>query len=153
MRDMSRPSGGPSRHAARASALRILYTLEVGRSLREDVIRESTEAHGLDETGAAFARELVLAVDEHRERIDDRIARHSEGFPPDRQTVVDKNILRLAVAEWGAPFSDATPAILVTEALELAKTYSTPEASRFIHGVLGGILAGEPTERRSRPHA
>ncbi|MFM7320356.1 MAG: transcription antitermination protein NusB [Armatimonadota bacterium] len=150
---MSRPSVATSRHAARASALRILYTLEVGRSLREDVIRESTEAHGLDEEGIEFARALVLTVDDHRDWIDDRIARHAAGYPPDRHTVVDKNILRLAVAELGAPFSDATPAILVSEALALAKTYSTPEAARFIHGVLGGILDSSQNERPLRSHA
>jgi len=153
MRGMSRPPGATTRHAARASALRILYTLEVGRSLRDDVIRDSTQAHGLDDDASAFARALVLAVDDHRDQIDERIAHHADGYPPDRQTVVDKNILRMVVAEHGAPFSDATPAILVSEALELAKTYSTPQAARFIHGVLGGILESDSTERPRRPNA
>jgi len=146
---MSRPQPTSSRRAARECALRILYTLEVGRSLRDDVVRETVDAAGLEAEAARFAEALALAVDENRDPIDYVIARHAHGYPPERQTVVDRTLLRMAIAESQSSFSDASPAVIVTEAVEMAKKYSTPEASRFIHGVLGGAL-NAPPERDDR---
>jgi len=141
---MSRTRNTTSRRAARECALRILYTLEVGRSLREDVIRETIESAQLESETAEFATKLVMAVDNHHDTVDAVIAKHAHGYPPDRQTVVDRNLLRMALAESLFQCSDASPAVLVTEAVELAKKYSTPEAARFIHGVLGGALNAVP---------
>jgi N utilization substance protein B len=152
---MPRTQPTSSRRAARECALRILYSLDVGRSLRDDVVRETIEAAGLEPDAADFAQRLALAVDDNRDAIDEVIFRHAHGYPPERQTVVDRTLLRLAIAESQSPFSDASPAVIVTEAVEMAKKYSTPEASRFIHGVLGGAL-NAPPERHSakgRHHA
>ncbi|MFY7953696.1 MAG: transcription antitermination factor NusB [Armatimonadaceae bacterium] len=150
---MPRTHPSSSRRAARECALRILYTLEVGRSLRDDVVRETVDAAGLEPEAAQFAQALALAVDQNRDPIDAIIARHAHGYPPERQTVVDRTLLRMAIAENESPFSDASPAVIVTEAVEMAKKYSTPEASRFIHGVLGGALNAPPEpDNRRRPH-
>lgn len=151
---MAKHTAPTPRRAARETALRILYTLEVGRALRDEVIQETIAANGLDGDTADFARALVLAVGDRTDDLDETIAQHAIGYPPERQTVVDRAILRMTLAEWTGQLSDATPSILVTEAVEIAKKYSTPEAARFIHGVLGGALARTaPTPSQETPVA
>ena len=146
-----------SRRAARETALRVLYTLAVGKPPLEEALEETIAAHSLDEDAAAFTRTLVKAVVENRVTLDRAIRSHAIGYPPERQTIVDRAILQLATAEATLSVSDAGPAVIATEAVELAKKYSTPEAARFVHGVLGALLAQSaapapaPSESQSAP--
>jgi transcription antitermination protein NusB len=131
-----------SRRAAREVALRVLYTHEVGHAPIEEILEETITAHTLEDAIADFARQLVTGTYEHRKDLDAQITAHAAGYTLDRQTVVDKNILRLAAAEILYSLSDAPIPVVVNEAIELAKKYSTDEAIKFINGVLGGILNG-----------
>jgi N utilization substance protein B len=82
---------------------------------------------------------LVEGVSEHRERIDDLIAQHAEGWTLQRMPAVDRAVLRLGLYEL--LFADDVPdAVAIDEAVELAKTLSTDESPRFVNGVLGRVL-------------
>ncbi len=129
-----------SRRAARESALRVLYTVDVGKNPVEEVLTETLEAHDLDEKTAGFARILVAGTLRNQNEIDIELDRIATGFPTDRQTAVDRNILRLAAAEILFSVSDAPPGAVVNEAVELAKKYSTAESGRFVNGVLGTLV-------------
>jgi transcription antitermination protein NusB len=129
-----------SRRAARESALRVLYTVDVGKNPVEEVLTETLEAHGLDEKSAEFTRILVAGTLRNQGEIDIELDRLATGFPTDRQTAVDRNILRLAAAEILFSVSDAPPGAVVNEAVELAKKYSTAESGRFVNGVLGTLV-------------
>ena len=85
-----------------------------------------------------FARPLVDGGRAHRAEVDPLIAGAAVGWPLDRMAVVDRLVLRLAVAELLDP--DGPPvAVVIDEAVELAKTYSTEESGRFVNGVLSTV--------------
>ena len=131
------------RHRAREAALQILYQWEVGRA---DVARAAETffdeqwpdaeppADGLRTFAAALARDTVTRLD----RIDPLIAETAERWRPERMAVIDRLILRMAVCEL---LRDAeTPhAVVINEALELARTFSTEESVKFINGMLDAI--------------
>jgi N utilization substance protein B len=138
-----------TRRAARETALRVLYTVDVGKQPLEEVLAETLEANELDEKGAEFARALVAGTLRNQKEIDVHLDRIAIGFPTERQTAVDRNILRLAAAEVLFHVSDAPPGAVVNEAVELAKKYSTTESGRFVNGVLGTLVReveGQPAE-------
>jgi N utilization substance protein B len=129
-----------SRRVAREMALRILYTVDVGKQPVDEVVSETLEANDLDERAAAFTRALVAGTLRNRKEIDAELDRLAVGFPTVRQTAVDRNILRLAAAEILFGVSDAPPGAVVNEAVELAKKYSTADSGRFVNGVLGTLV-------------
>ncbi len=85
---------------------------------------------------------LVEGVDEHASRIDELIDTHASGWSIDRLPDVDRAILRMAVYEllWA---DDVPDAVVIDEAVELAKTLSTDDSPAYVNGVLGAILAAE----------
>src|SRR3954453_3760903 len=85
---------------------------------------------------------LVEGVTEHSRRIDELIDRHASGWSLERLPDVDRAILRMAVFEllW---VDDVPDAVVIDEAVELAKALSTDDSPSFVNGVLGGILAAE----------
>jgi N utilization substance protein B len=130
------------RHRGREAALQILYQWEIGRT---DVARAADTFFGHqwkgDEPSAAlqtFATELAHDTVRRLETIDPLIAETAEHWRPERMAVIDRLILRMAVCELlekrGTP-----PAVIINEALELARTFSTEEAVKFINGMLDGI--------------
>jgi N utilization substance protein B len=129
-----------TRRVARETALRVLYTIDVGKQPVEDVLKETLEANDLDEKGVEFTRLLVVGTLRSQKEIDSQLDRIAVGFPTIRQTAVDRNILRLAAAEILFRVSDAPPGAVVNEAVELAKKYSTAESGRFVNGVLGTLV-------------
>lgn len=135
---MTRPSRPLSRHEARRRALDVLYEADV---LRRDLdgalerVRGGSRESELD----GFARELVAGVAEHRPEIDEIIGDHAKGWSVARMPIVDRNVLRLAVYElcYGG---DAPAAVVIDEAVELAKELSTEESPRYVNGVLSAVL-------------
>ncbi|MGH3977549.1 MAG: transcription antitermination factor NusB [Pseudonocardiaceae bacterium] len=87
-----------------------------------------------------YTVELVQGVVAHRERIDELITEHAEGWTLPRMPVVDRAVLRLGLFEllWADEVPDA---VAIDEAVELAKTLSTDDSPRFVNGVLGACLA------------
>ena len=128
------------RRAARERALQTLYTVEVGKQTPDEVFAEAEENSEWDEKAAEFVRRLVAATLRNQKEIDTTLDRLATGFPIERQTVVDRNILRMAAAEILYGASDAPPGAVVNEAVELAKKFSTGESGRFVNGVLGTLV-------------
>ena len=133
-------SSSASRRAARETTLRVLYTLELAHSPVDEVLAETIAANELNDDASAYAMALVQNIQERLPSLDVAILRHAIGYPPDKQTVVDRNILRLALAELLFPVAETPSGVIANEAVELAKKYSTPEAARFINGILGTAI-------------
>jgi len=89
----------------------------------------------------ALTAELVAGVGEHRERLDAAIAARAKGWTLDRMPVIDLNVLRIASFEL-AERPDVPVAVVLDEAVELAKRFSTDDSGRFVNGVLSA-LAGD----------
>jgi N utilization substance protein B len=120
------------RHQARERALGLLYEAE----LKGVPVAEVVAA--LPVAPDPFAAELVAATGTERAEADRLIAEASVGWPLERMAVVDRLVLRLAVAELLDPTGPPV-AVVLDEAVELAKTYSTEESGRFVNGVLATI--------------
>lgn len=123
------------RSHAREQALQVLFQSEVTDQTVSSIIVDGTWS---DETGEpdAFARALMAGVESHREVIDQRIAEISENWSLSRMSIVDRNILRIAVYEL---MYDETipPSVAINEAVELAKSYGDEDSSKFVNGILG----------------
>ncbi|MDH2908595.1 MAG: transcription antitermination factor NusB [Candidatus Eremiobacteraeota bacterium] len=122
----------------RERALQALYAIEVGGRDPAEALEEILGSGGASDD-RAFVRELVLGTLAGASDADQRIGPALQGWTLDRLAIVDRTILRLAVCE--AAQIDAPPrAVIMNEAVELAKRYSTPEAARFVNGVLSGVF-------------
>ncbi len=85
-----------------------------------------------------FAVALVDAAERHRDEADGLVSEASIGWPLDRMAVVDRLVMRLAVAELLEPHGPPV-AVVLDEAVELAKTYSTDESGGFVNGILSAV--------------
>lgn len=136
---MSRAPVKAERHAAREAALQMLYQWEVGGGDLGEVLSTYPALGGktLDEAGRQFAESLVRGTAVQLDRIDPLITAEAEHWRLERMAVIDRLILRLAVYEL---LDTATPrAVVIDEALELARTFSGDAAVRFINGVLDAV--------------
>ena len=117
----------------------MLFQADMGKQ-PPDVVRTTFWAQRPDVAEAArgFAEDLFRVASARLEEIDTIIARHTRHWKIDRMAAVDRNVLRGAVAEFlGYP---GTPrAIVINEALEIARRFSTPESVQFINGVLDSV--------------
>ena len=129
-----------TRHRARELALQWLYQWEVGGLDLDEVFRpdHQIELRPLDVERDRLAESLVRGTAAALPAIDPLIAEQARGWRIERMPIVDRLIVRLAVYELRAELE--TPhAVIINEALELAHTFSTDEAVKFINGVLDGI--------------
>jgi N utilization substance protein B len=114
--------------------------MEVGRPMVDEALLETIAAHKLDESAADFVQSVVRDVLANKLDLDATITRHASGYKARELTVVDRNIIRMAITEVRSDISDASQATIVVEAMELARKYSAEEATKFIHGVLGSVF-------------
>ncbi|MBN1092530.1 transcription antitermination factor NusB [Blastococcus sp. TML/M2B] len=129
-----------ARTKARKRAVDVLYEADVrGRDRR--ALLEERVADGNPPVPEHSIR-LVEGVIEHSTRIDELIDTHASGWSLDRLPDVDRAILRMAVFEllW---VDDVPDAVVIDEAVELAKTLSTDDSPAYVNGVLGAVLQAE----------
>ena len=129
-----------SRRKARECALQMLFAADVAEMPADAVVRSYWAELGesdLDVTARDFATRLALQTLSHLELLDERIRSRAEHWRISRMAVVDRNILRLAVYEF---LYEPTPrTVAINEALEIARRFSTYEATQFINGILDAI--------------
>jgi N utilization substance protein B len=121
-----------SRRAARERALGLCYELEV-RELSVDELLEQQPA-APDE----YAVQLVRGVEDHHDDVDALLRKFSEHWALERMPAVDRAVLRLGAFELGWE-RDLPTAVVISEAVELAKQYSTKDSGRFVNGLLSRI--------------
>lgn len=142
-RPASSRTGMEPRHRAREAAIQMLYQWEVGRASLPEVLQtfwlqEPTSPEPLAEEHRTFAAGLARGVVTEVGNIDPIIAEAAEHWRLERMNVLDRLILRLAVYEF--LHERETPArVVINEALELARTFSSDDAVRFINGILDAI--------------
>jgi N utilization substance protein B len=128
-----------ARRRARECALQMLFSYDVARPSTEELLEtywgEMAEAA---EEVRVFANELAVGTIMHLEEIDDRIRIRTEHWRIPRMAIVDRNLLRMAVYEF--LHQPSTPkTVAINEALEIARRFSTNEATQFINGILDAI--------------
>ncbi|MGH2786892.1 MAG: transcription antitermination factor NusB [Actinomycetota bacterium] len=148
------------RRAARRLALDVLYEAEIRDMLPrdawtvrseqgwvipaagdDDLMTEEPE-QGPPHEALGYGHDLVSGVQAHQADIDSLIARYADRWTIERMPVLDRNIVRIALYElvWGG---DVPVAVVINEAVELAKSLSTDDSGRFINGLLGRIVEQE----------
>jgi transcription antitermination protein NusB len=132
-----------SRHQAREAAVQMLYQWEVGKLSMVEVMQTYwmpglSADEPLTDDLRQFATQLTNGVAATVEQIDPMIAEAAQNWRLERMAVMDRIIMRLAVYEF--LHQPETPGrVIINEALELARTFSTEDAVRFINGILDGI--------------
>ena len=131
-----------TRREARERALSLLYEAEVKEVTPAALLRE------LPLEPEPFVADRVAGVGRHQGPIDELIARYAVDWAVDRMPAIDRNVLRLAVFELRER-PDVPVGVVISEAVELAKRYSTEDSGRFVNGILSSIAADvrqEPEE-------
>jgi len=128
-----------TRRKSRELALQMLFQLDMGHQ-DPDQVRKTfwSEREELDEKVRRFSDALFRIACERREEIDSIIERNAEHWRVDRMAAVDRNLLRAGVAEF-LGFPKTPKPVVINEALEIARRFSTPESVQFINGVLDSV--------------
>lgn len=132
------------RKRSRAAALQVLFSLEFAwraeePSAAQEVFEEVGANFELPEGARAFAKELVLGVSEHRAALDTLLAEHARNWRLERMAAVDRNVLRLGAYEL--VHGDAPVAVVIDEAVELARRFGGDRSPAFVNGVLDAVAA------------
>ena len=134
-----------ARRKARELALQMLYEHDVSGTEPQEMFRRSEDLQKASEGIRSFTERLVSGTLVHRDDLDVIISRQAEHWRLARMPVVDRNILRLALFELLHEPETPRP-VVIDEALEIAKRFSTPRSSQFINGILDGVLKSKRAE-------
>ncbi len=124
--------GVGSRREAREQALSLLYEADV-KNWEPDRVLASLGA-----PTEAFSADVVSGVGRHRDDLDEIIRRYAKGWALERMPVIDRTLLRMSVYEL-AHRPDVPTAAVISEAVELAKRYSTDDSHKFVNGMLARV--------------
>lgn len=138
----SRTDSAATRHHAREVALQMLYQWEVGRMSMVDVVGSrpavAEQPERLTEALQAFVLRLAHGASSRVESIDPLISEAASGWRIERMNIIDRLILRLAVFEF-LEERDTPATVIINEAIELARSFSSDESVAFVNGVLDAI--------------
>lgn len=129
------------RRKAREIALQALYAAEISGSEWQGVLDDMLKRRNPSDEAAEYARRLVSAVNESRVELDRMIVECLENWKFERVSVIDRNILRIALAEL-IHFPEVPGGVIINEAIEIAHRFSSNKAGKFVNGILDR-LAGE----------
>ena len=127
------------RRKGRELAMQMLFQADIGKQ-SADQVRATFWKSGedADPSSRGFADDLFRVATERQQEIDELITQHSQHWRLERMPAVDRNLLRMSIAEMlgfrGTPFP-----IVINEALEIARRYSAAESINFLNGVLDSI--------------
>lgn len=135
-----------TRRVAREIAMQTLFSREFGNDNFAEMLSPICLEAQVSPAAEKFGSVLIQGVIENVTLIDSIIKKYAVEWDLERIAFVDKNIMRIAIYEL--VFSESTPvAVVINEALEIAKNYSGREAPRFINGILGKIIKDLPDLR------
>jgi N utilization substance protein B len=127
-----------SRSRCREWALQFLYQAEFSEGRGPEDLERFWRHFQKEGEVPAFLQELVAGVAAHLLELDALIARHSEHWRLERMTVVDRNLLRLAIFELLYQ-PEIPPKVVINEAVEMAKRYGTEASGAFVNGILDQV--------------
>ncbi|MET9484016.1 transcription antitermination factor NusB [Streptomyces sp. NBC_01317] len=139
-----------ARNKARKRAFQILFEADQRGAPVQTVLADWIRHARTDERQppvGEYTMELVEGYAVYADRIDDLISTYAVGWTLDRMPVVDRNIVRLAAYElvW---VDDTPDAVVIDEAVQLAKEFSTDDSPSFVNGLLGRFKELKPSLRR-----
>ena len=128
-------------------ALQVLYEMDITHHAPEESLERTCKRLKQPKSAVELAHGLVFGIHRHGEEINSLIRLHAPAWPIDQLSIIDRNILRIALFEIF--FNSETPfKVAINEAIELAKTFGGENSPRFINGVLGSAVAERNQEPR-----
>jgi N utilization substance protein B len=128
-----------TRRKSRELVLQMLFQSDMGKQNAEQVRKTFWAEHGSASSEVrGFADDLFRVATDRVGEIDGLIEKHAEHWRMERMAAVDRNLLRAAVAELLA-YPDTPRAVVINEALEIARKFSSPESVHFVNGVLDSV--------------
>ena len=132
-----------TRREAREEVFYLLFESEFQKDKTPAEIYELAEqARDLSERAnakqAEYIRRVYFGVCEKKESLDESIAKHANGWRPDRIAPVSRNVLRLCIYEMSYE-EDVPVTVAINEAIELTKKFDDPKAKSFVNGILNGV--------------
>jgi N utilization substance protein B len=128
-----------TRRKSRELALQMLFQLDMGKQTTDEVRKTFwAERRDLDEKVRGFADDLFRVASEREAEIHQLIEKSAEHWRMERMAAVDRNVLRAGIAEF-LGFPETPRPVIINEALEIARRFSTPESVQFINGVLDSV--------------
>jgi N utilization substance protein B len=133
------------RRKGREYALQALYLSEVSKMSGEKALGHINYSKDIEKSIIDFAMQLTVGTLANLETIDELIKKHAKNWDMVRMASLDRNILRLGAYEL--LYEVETPvSVVIDEAVEMAKTFSTPDSGKFVNGILDKIKANRPAE-------
>ena len=123
------------RREGREAAVQYLYLCDLNG---DSDLAGYYKFRGLSPSARRFCDSIVHGAAKHRDSIDETIRKNTQNYELNRISVVDRNVLRVAIYEM-LHCPDVPPVVSINEAIEIAKKYSTEESGRFVNGVLDQI--------------
>ena len=130
--------GGYSRSRCREWALQFLYQAEFAGPHRPEALERFWRHFQAEGAPPAYLKDLVAGVASHLEELDAFIVRYSEHWRLERMTIVDRNLLRLAIYELLYQ-PHIPPKVVINEAVEMAKRYGSEASGGFVNGILDQV--------------
>ncbi len=128
-----------TRRKSRELALQMLFQADIGQQQPDDVRKTFWKGRGeVGDDVQGFAEDIFRVAQDRSTDIDKLIESHAENWRMDRMAAVDRNIMRAAVAEL-LGFPKTPRAVVINEAIEIARKFSAPESAQFINGVLDSV--------------
>ncbi|TCS84036.1 transcription antitermination factor NusB [Tepidibacillus fermentans] len=131
------------RRVAREKVLQALYQIDLTKAEPNEAIHTILDENSIDELDLEFIKDRIYGILDHLDLIDQRISQYLKNWTIERLSNIDRVILRMAVYELIYK-EDVPVRVSINEAIELAKTFSTNESSKFINGVLGSMVKDHP---------
>ena len=127
------------RRNARELTLKVLFQVEVGKLPPDEALETSFEQVRPADEDRDYVDELVRGIVREEAELDEIISELAEGWRLDRLAKVDKNVLRVALYEL-RHHREIPVNVVINDAVEIAKKYSTDDSGRFVNGILGSFL-------------
>jgi N utilization substance protein B len=125
----------PPRHQARELVLKSLYAIESGSVEPDESLKKLATDISISKKHKQFAQQLFSITRDNAKWADEQISKFAKNWKIERINIIDKNIIRMAMVEI-RHFPDVPVKVVINEAIELAKTFSTEESASFVNGIL-----------------
>jgi N utilization substance protein B len=136
------------RTKARSVALQALYEIDIANHSIGTVLQTRFADADLDKRLEDFTIQIVRGVVPIRDLLDKHISEHAPEWPIDQVSIIDRNLLRIAL--WEFAVKGETPVkVAINETIELAKMFGSDSTPRFVNGVLGSLASRENEIKQS----
>ena len=140
------------RRETREWIIQFLFQFEFNPEPMDTALKDFWEEKNPSEREKAYAEEIIKGVIQHKDELDDHLARYAKRWDSDRMGAVDRTVMRVALFEM-LYRDDIPPVVSINEAVHFAKDFSSFQSGRFVNGVLDRIrkdMVSRPSRTTAR---